>query len=123
MAIVHFGGLSSDPNGLVNRFASTSRSQSFTRVQGFRNPRFDQLAAEQATTIDPAKRKQLVEEMPAILADELPQLSLYVPEQIAPADTRKFNGWAYTPGCPPCGISLNKRMLTTGNADPAPTAG
>ena len=37
MAIVHFGGLSSDPNGLVNRFASTSRAQSFTRVQGFKN--------------------------------------------------------------------------------------
>ena len=122
MAIVHFGGLSSDPNGLVNRFASTSRAQSFTRVQGFKNERFDRLAAEQATTIDRTKRKELVDEMQAILADELPQLSLYVPEQIAFADTKKYKGWAYTPGCPPCGISLNKRMLSSGNADPAPAA-
>ena len=45
MAIVHFGGLSSDPNGLVNRFSSMSRSRSFTRVQGYRNPAFDQAAA------------------------------------------------------------------------------
>ena len=63
MAIVHFGGLSSDPNGLVNRFASTSRSQSFTRVQGFKNERFDRRAAEQATTLDRNKRKELVDEM------------------------------------------------------------
>ena len=122
MAIVHFGGLSSDPNGLTNRFASTSRAQSFTRVQGFRNERFDQLAAEQAGTIDLNKRKDLVGQMQAILADELPQLSLYVPEQIAFADTKKFNGWAYTPGCPPCGISLNKRMLSSGKAEPVPNA-
>ena len=122
MAIVHFGGLSSDPNGLVNRFASTSRAQSFTRVQGFRNAEFDRLAAEQASTVDVAKRKDLVNQMQAILAEELPQLSLYVPEQISFASTKKFNGWAYTPGCPPCGISLNKRMLSAGNANPAPTA-
>ena len=122
MAIVHFGGLSSDPNGLTTRFASTSRSQSFTRVQGFRNADFDRLAAEQAGTIDVNKRKDLVNQMQAILADELPQLSLYVPEQISFANDKKFSGWAYTPGCPPCGISLNKRMLSAGNANPAPNA-
>ena len=122
MAIVHFGGLSSDPNGLTTRFASTSRSQSFTRVQGFRNADFDRLAAEQAGTIDLNKRKDLVNQMQAILADELPQLSLYVPEQISFANDKKFSGWAYTPGCPPCGISLNKRNLAAGNANPAPNA-
>ena len=122
MAIVHFGGLSSDPNGLTNRFASTSRAQSFTRVQGFRNAEFDRLAAEQAGTIDLNRRKELVNQMQAILADELPQLSLYVPEQISFANDKKFQGWAYTPGCPPCGISLNKRNLVTGNANPAPNA-
>jgi peptide/nickel transport system substrate-binding protein len=122
MALVHFGGLSSDPNGLVTRFASTSRSQSFTRVQGFKNADFDRLATDQGVTFDLAKRKDLVNQMQAILADELPQLSLYVPEQIAFASTKKFNGWAYTPGCPPCGISMNKRMLASGNTNPAPNA-
>ena len=120
MAIVHFGGLSSDPNGLVNRFSSRVQSRSFTRVQGYRNPAFDQAAAEQATTLDPTKRRQLVDQMQAILADDLPQLSLYVPEQIAFANEKVFKGWAYTPGCPPCSVSRNKRMLVTGNADPVP---
>jgi peptide/nickel transport system substrate-binding protein len=120
MAIVHFGGLSGDPNGLVTRFASTSKSQSFTRVQGYKNPTFDQVANDQATTLDPAKRRQLTDQMQAILADDLPQLSLYVPDQIAFVNTKVFNGWAYTPGCPPCGVALNKRMLVSGSADPVP---
>ena len=58
--------------------------------------------------------------MQAILADDLPQLSLYVPEQISFVNDKVFKGWSYTPGCPPCGVSLNKRMLVAGNADPAP---
>jgi hypothetical protein len=58
--------------------------------------------------------------MQAILADDLPQLSLYVPDQIAFVNTKVFNGWAYTPGCPPCGVALNKRMLVSGSADPVP---
>ena len=120
MAIVHFGGLSSDPNGLVNRFSSTSKSSSFTRVQGYKDPAFDQAAAAQATTLDPAQRKQLIDQMQAALAEDLPQLSLYVPEQIAFVNTKVFNGWAYTPGCPPCGVSLNKRMLVSGSPDPVP---
>ena len=121
MAIVHFGGLSSDPSGLINRFGSKSKSKSFTRVQGYKNPTFDQIASEQATTLDPARRKQLVDQMQSILADDLPQLSLYVPEQVYFVDTKVFGGWAYTPGCPPCGAGMNKRMLFTGSAAPAPS--
>ncbi len=119
MAVVHFGGLSSDPSGLVSRFSSTTRSQSFTRVPSYRNPEFDRLAAEQAVTLDRAKRQELVDRMQVILAEDLPQLSLYVPEQISFVDDRVFKGWAYTPGCPPCGVSLNKRNLFTGTATPA----
>ena len=120
MAIVHFGGLSGDPNGLVTRFSSTSKSQSFTRVQGYKNPTFDQVANDQATTLDPAKRRQLTDQMQAILADDLPQLSLYVPDQIAFVNTKVFSAWAYTPACPPCGVALNKRMLVTGSTEPVP---
>ena len=121
MAIVHFGGLSADPSGLISRFGSNSKSTSFTRVKGYLNPTFDQIAAEQATTLDPVQRKQLVDQMQSILANDLPQLSLYVPLQIYFVDTKVFGGWAYTPGCPPCGATMNKRMLLTGSADPAPS--
>jgi peptide/nickel transport system substrate-binding protein len=120
MAIVHFGGLSGDPSGLVNRFASTSKSKSFTRVSGYANDQFDQLATQQSTTLDVAARKDLVDKMQEILATDLPQLSLYVPDQVSFVDAKVYNGWGYTPGCPPCGVSLNKRMLVSGSADPVP---
>lgn len=120
MAIQHFGGLSGDPSGLINRFSSTTRSTSFTRVHGFDNPEFDKVANEQAVQVDQAKRKELVNRMQAILADELPQISLYVPEQISFVNDKKFQGFAYTPGCPPCGVTGNKRHLQAGNANPAP---
>jgi peptide/nickel transport system substrate-binding protein len=120
MAIQHFGGLSGDPSGLIARFGSTSRSTSFTRVHGYNNPEFDRVANEQAVEVDPAKRRELVNRMQQILAEDLPQISLYVPEQIAFVDAKKFGGFAYTPGCPPCGVYGNKRNLHSGNADPAP---
>lgn len=58
--------------------------------------------------------------MQAILAEDLPQISLYVPEQITFVDSKKFDGFAYTPGCPPCGATGNKRHLVSGSAAPAP---
>ena len=67
-----------------------------------------------------AKRRQLVERMQAILAEDLPRISLYVPDQVAFADTEKFGGFAYTPGCPPCGVHGNKRHLVSGRAEPVP---
>lgn len=120
MAIVHFGGLSGDPSNMASRFDSTSKSQSFTRIQSFRNDEFDQLTKEQATIIDVEERGAIVDQMQEILADELPGIGLYVPDQRSFVNTEKYQGWAYTPGCPPCGSSLNKRMLVTGNADPVP---
>lgn len=121
MAIVHYGGLSGDPSGMIARFASNAEGEfSFTRVFGYKNEEFDALAAQQAKEADRAKRAGLVAQMQAIIANDLPQLSLYVPDQLAFADTSKYNGWAYTPQCPPCGIALNKRMLWSGSAEPVP---
>jgi peptide/nickel transport system substrate-binding protein len=121
MAIVHFGGLSADPNtALVPRFSSTSKSSSFTKAVGYKSAAFDQAAAAQATTLDQNQRRQLTDQMQAALAEDLPALSLYVPEQISFVNSKTFSGWAYTPGCPPCGVSLNKRYLVSGNTNPVP---
>jgi peptide/nickel transport system substrate-binding protein len=120
LAVQHFGGLSGDPSNLITRFSSNSRSTSFTRVHGYNNPNWDKVANDQAIEVDPLKRRELVNQMQAILAEDLPQISLYVPEQISFVDDKKFRGFAYTPGCPPCGVTGNKRHLHSGNADPAP---
>lgn len=120
MAVQHFGGLSADPSNLIETFSSTSKSKSFTRVHGYRNPAFDQVARQQAVELDPQKRRQLVNRMQQILAEDVPRIPLYVPQQVSFGNEAKFKGFAYTPGCPPCGIAGNKRNLVSGNANPVP---
>ena len=82
LALVGFGGLGSDPDGLRSKFDSRSKARSFTRVHGYSNPRFDELAAKQLTATDPAERKRLVDELQVILAEDLPMLSLYYPQDV-----------------------------------------
>ena len=120
MAIQHYGGLSADPSSLIPTFSANTKSTSFTRVHGYNNPMFEKVAREQASTVDVAKRRELINQMQAILAEDLPRISLYVPEQVSFVDEKRFGGFAYTPGCPPCGVTGNKRHLVAGSAAPAP---
>lgn len=120
MAIQHYGGLSGDPSNLIGTFGSKSKSKSFTRVHGYNNPEFDKVAKQQAGEVDEAKRQELVDQMQEILAEDLPRISLYVPEQVSFVNSARFGGFAYTPGCPPCGVTGNKRNLVSGKADPEP---
>ena len=120
MAIQHYGGLSADPSNLISTFGSMSKSKSFTRVHGYNNPEFDKVARQQAGEVDEAKRQELIDQMQEILAEDLPRISLYVPEQVSFVNAEKFGGFAYTPGCPPCGVTGNKRNLVSGKADPEP---
>lgn len=113
MSLVGYGGLAGDADGLRTRFVP-SRSQSFSNARGYNNERFNALAREQAVTLDPAKRRELVIEMQKIIAEELPILSLYVPHRTAFYNRALFDDYYYTPGCSPCGVAGNKHMLVTG---------
>lgn len=113
MTLVGYGGLAGDPDGLRTRF-SPSRSQSFSTAKGYDNARFNTLASQQAVTLDPAKRRELVAEMQKIVAEDLPILPIYVPHRTAYFDKNLFGDFYYTPGCSPCGVAGNKHMLVTG---------
>jgi peptide/nickel transport system substrate-binding protein len=82
LLLIGFGGLGGDPDGLRARFHSKSPARNFTRAQGYANPRFDELAEQQVTETNPARRKQLVDAMQVLLAEDLPMLSLYYPEDV-----------------------------------------
>ena len=53
-------------------------------------------------------------------AEDLPQISLYVPEQISLVDDKKFQGFTCTPDSQPCGVTGDTRHLHWGSTDPAP---
>lgn len=52
--------------------------------------------------------------MQKILAEDLPVVSLYVPDRVMLYHKGGFTNWYFTPGCSPCGATSNKHMLVTG---------
>ncbi len=59
-----------------------AQSQIFTRVHGYQNARLDELAEQQLTATEPDERRRIVNGMQVILAQDVPMLSLYYPEDL-----------------------------------------
>ena len=115
MALIGYGGMTGDPDqNLRSRYAASPKSTSFTRAIGYSNPQVTQLANQQLTTLDPAQRKVLVQQIQRIVADDIPIIPLYTPKRLTFYKAGIFDNWYYTPGCTPCRGTRNKHMLVTG---------
>lgn len=116
MALVGHGALGGDPDWLRLQLSSTIKTPSRTRVHGYSNPRFEELAVRQLAATDTDVRKDLVYEMQRVVADDVPMLSLYVPTRVIAFDEQVFDAWYFTPG----GVwgaypgALNKHAFVTG---------
>jgi peptide/nickel transport system substrate-binding protein len=69
-------GIGGDPDYL-RRWYVGEEANDFAQGSVFHDPEYQRLAQEQATTLDPTRRRQLVDRLQAILADQLPTLPLY----------------------------------------------
>ncbi|HVL28579.1 MAG TPA: ABC transporter substrate-binding protein [Acidimicrobiales bacterium] len=116
MALVAYGGLGGDPDGLRTRLSSTVRAQSFQRIHGWNNPQFEQAAAAQLSATDPDQRRQLVAQMQRAVAEDVPLIQIYHPARIAIFDRSVFDQWYFTPGGVFGGYPgiLNKHVVVTG---------
>lgn len=116
MILTGFGGLGADPDNMRGAFSSKSKVRSFTRVQGYVNDRFDALAEQQLSTVDPAARRKIVDEMQSIIATDLPMISLYYPDRYYIYKRGGVENWFYTVGGMGGGVptALNKALLATG---------
>lgn len=112
LALIGYGDVGADPDVLRLRY--TGEPQAFSAAHGFADERVDELAERQRRAVDADERAAALDELQAILAEELPVLSLYVPARLGFFDPGAFDAFAATPGCPPCGLSRNKLMLVTG---------
>ncbi len=116
MALVGYGAMGSDPDWMRQRLSAKVTSKSFLRIPGYNNPVFEDAAAKQLTTVDPAERLKLVQTMERTVAEDVPLISLYLPTRTAFFTTASFNDWYYTPagvfGLYP--YVLNKHALATG---------
>ena len=115
MALIGYGGMSGDPDqNLRSRYAASPKSTSFTRAIGYSNPAVTDLANRQLTTLDPAQRKTLVQQIQRLVAEDVPIIPLYSPQRMTFFKSGLFDNWYYTPGCTPCRGTRNKHMLVTG---------
>ncbi len=114
MALVGYGGIAGDADGLRGRYAPARNSTSFSRAIGYTSQAFTDAANKQLTALDEAQRKELVFQMQRIVAEDLPILPLYVPKRVAFFNNEVFDNWYYTPGCSPCRGTRNKHMYVTG---------
>jgi peptide/nickel transport system substrate-binding protein len=119
MLLTGFGGLGGDPDQLRRNFATTSPSSGFSRAQGYANPDFDALAEAQVSMSDPAARAETVDEMQAILSEDLPVLPLYYTARVVIFNADVFDNWYYTPGGFGGGIPMpyNKHQFIVGLPD------
>jgi peptide/nickel transport system substrate-binding protein len=115
MALIGYGGMTGDPDqNLRSRYAASPKSTSFTRAIGYSNAEVTELANRQLTTLDPAQRKTLVQQIQRVVADDVPIIPLYTPRRMTFYKAGVFDNWYYTPGCTPCRGTRNKHMLATG---------
>jgi ABC-type transport system substrate-binding protein len=91
--VMGYGNLSLDPDYLRNFFHSRNDVPRGWNISGYRNSRFDRIADESATTMDIAKRREIVWEMQRIIMSDIPYLPLYNPNLVEAVRADKFRGW------------------------------
>jgi peptide/nickel transport system substrate-binding protein len=106
MAITGHIGVSGDPDFLRRWFSGESYNTFSARGAAWKNERFQKLAKKQLVISDFEKRKQVVDQMQAALAEEIPTLPLYHRPFYWIYDASKFDGWFNTWGGIANGIPL-----------------
>ena len=76
LALTYHIGAGGDPDYL-RRWMTGEDANQFGQGSDFADPTYARLAREQAETLDPVRRRGVVNQMQAILAEELPTLALY----------------------------------------------
>lgn len=119
MAMVGYGGLGGDAEWLRLRLSPGAPGPIWASVHGWENPRFEALAAEAVATLEPERRRRLVQEMQRVVADDVAMIPLYVPSRTILFDPLVFDAWYFTPG----GVAgaypgpFNKHAFITGRRE------
>lgn len=85
----NLGGLGGDPDYLRSTFSGS------VAIKGWHSERFDELAAAQATARETAKRREMINEMQQIIADELPVIMLHGATDNFVFRTAKYDKWMF----------------------------
>ncbi|TQD27642.1 ABC transporter substrate-binding protein [Methanolobus vulcani] len=97
-----------EPGNMLNSFPTST---------GWNNSEFMSLATEQMVTMDEEKRKELVDRMQVLIADNVPTIPVFYRDMYSACNQEKFDGFFYTPegiagGIP---VEYNKLAFIYGN--------
>ena len=67
-------------------------------IGAFKNPEIDRLGAELRATVDEEKRKQLVNSLEKLIADDVPFVMLYFPDGPYAYRPQAYDNWVYQKG-------------------------
>ncbi len=80
-------------------------------AEAYANDEYDALYQQQAAIADEEKRRELVWQLQAIIAEDLPVLTLYHPRMWTVYDASKLDTWFYTEGGIGFGIPISMNKL------------
>ena len=86
---IYSHGTSTDPARMLNSFPEST---------GWNNTEFLSLANEQMSTVDEKERKELVDQMQVLIADNVPTIPILYKNVYSVCNKEKFDGFFYTPG-------------------------
>ena len=96
--ILGYGRLDIDPDWVRNFFHSSNDRVRGWNMSGYRNPDFDRIAEESASTLDREKRRKLIWKMQKLILQDVPYIPLYNPKLIEAVRKGRFSGWVETLG-------------------------
>lgn len=94
LVLVGHGGWGGDPDYLRTRFASAEGSWS-SGTPGYNHPEVNRLCQEQLLEIDENKRKKLIFQLQQVLAEEVPEISLYLTTGHNVFRHQNYDGWMH----------------------------
>lgn len=110
MAVAFDGGATSDPDILRQHFCNPG-VDNFEHVQGYDNATLNAIGTRQLVTVDNASRKQLVNQMQAIIAQDIPLTTLYYATSYFVYRAAVFDQWGTLPPSVGGGPSYNSDKL------------
>ena len=91
--ILGYGSLNLDPDYLRSFFSSKNDKPRGWNMSGYRNARFDAVAAKSSEEMDREKRREMVWEMQHMLIEDVPYIPLYNPDVLEAVNKERFFGW------------------------------
>jgi peptide/nickel transport system substrate-binding protein len=95
--VINWGwGAGVDPSSLLY-IATTDEIPTGNSETGYSNPEYDALFKEQETTVDKAKRNEILHKMQEILIRDVPYIIPYYAQNVEAYRSDKFQGWVVDP--------------------------